>query len=372
MRHFPDTTHRILGSTWLGNSLQDYLVCLLAIAVGVLLVKLFHVLVMRRVHKWVASTASTWDDFLAAVLESNALPALYLLVVWHGVKDLYMKDGIRNGLRLAIYGALLVLAVRAAMALVNEAVRSYWRRHAAEKTAAKEKSLGGIITIAKVVVWVLGGILLLDNLGIKVSAFVAGLGITGIAVALAAQTILGDLFGYFVIFFDQPFEVGQVIKVGNFIGEVEAIGLKTTRLRSLSGEQVVLSNKYLTDSQIQNFKRMARRRAVFTLDVEYGTPEEALRGIPELVKKSLTAHPDVTFDRAHFQAFVESGLRFEVVYFVESPDYLRYMDIQQTVNFDIYRGFLESGIQFAFPSRTLYMRKEGGEEPVPPPPAGST
>jgi small-conductance mechanosensitive channel len=255
-----------------------------------------------------------------------------------------------------------VLSLRILLALANQGIRAYWARHTGEKTEAKEKGIQGIITLAKFLIILFALILLLDNLGFKISAFVAGLGVTGIAVALAAQAILGDLFGYFVIFFDQPFEVGHVIKVGDVTGEVEHIGLKTTRLRAADGEQVIFSNKFLTDNRIQNFKRLTYRRSIFTFEVARDTPPDVLRGIPERLRAMLEGIPDVTFERAHLVALGEAGPRFEASYKVESPDFTRHLDVRQSLNLELYTFFQNDGVRLAAPSRVVRIRgdREGG------------
>lgn len=360
-----DATSSFLDFPLLGNPVREYAECALAVLVGILIVKVFQRFIIRRLRKWSESTSATWDDLLIARLESDIVPALYVLIFYLGFRDLQMKDYLRTGLRTAATVAIAVLAIRIALAAVNHGLKSYWLRHG-QKNSTAEKNLNGIITMAKIVVWILGFILLLDNLGIKVSAFVAGLGITGIAVALAAQTILGDLFSYFVIFFDQPFEVGHAIKVDNFSGEVEHIGLKTTRLRSIDGEQIIVSNKFLTDSRVQNFRRMNRRRATFDFELDYANPTASLRAVPDRIKALLKRYPEVTVDRSHFKDFTAAGLRFETVYFVETPDYGRYMDIQQEVNLGLHEEFAKSGIAFALPVRTAQVLL------APAPPSGNT
>lgn len=351
----------VLSSAFLGNSLRDYLVCALAVALGLALVKVFQVLVMRRLRQWFQSTPTVWDDVVVSALESNAVPALYLLVVWLGLRDLEMTGALRQGAHVLVAVAVTVLALRILLALANQGIRSYWMRHTGEKTEAKEKGIQGIITLAKFLIILLAGILLLDNLGVKISAFVAGLGVTGIAVALAAQTILGDVFGYFVIFFDQPFEVGHAIKVGDFAGEVEHIGLKTTRLRGADGEQIIFSNKFLTDNRIQNFKRMTRRRSIFTFEVERDTPVEVLRDIPDRIKAFLAGVEDATFERAHFVALGEAGPRFEVSYVVETADFTRHLEIRQDLNLGLYTFFQNAGVRFASPARVVHVRRDAGE-----------
>jgi len=205
---------------------------------------------------------------------------------------------------------------------------------------------------------VIGIVFLMDNLGFNISAVVAGLGIGGIAIALAAQAILGDLFSYFVIFFDRPFEVGDFINVGDKVGTVEYTGIKTTRVRALSGEQLVFANTDLTNSRIHNFKKMEKRRVVFKLGVVYQTLADTLAEIPNLVKEIIEKQPDTTFDRGHFATYGDFSLNFEFVYFVLSSDYVKFMDTQQRINLEIYKEFENRGIEFAYPTQTLFVNKE--------------
>jgi small-conductance mechanosensitive channel len=241
------------------------------------------------------------------------------------------------------------------------------RAESAVVAEQEKKSVRGILVFVKIVLWVLAFILVMDNLGVKVTTFVAGLGIGGIAIALAAQAILGDLFSYFVIFFDRPFQVGHFIKIGAFMGEVEAIGIKTTRIRSLTGETIIMSNKYLTDNQVQNFRLMTRRRLTALFEVEYGTPNPVLREIPAVVRGVVESAPakaasgPVTFDRCHFKEFADSGLRFELVYFVEVPEMATAMDVQQEVNLGIKEALDVRKIGFAFPTRTLHLVTAEGQ-----------
>jgi small-conductance mechanosensitive channel len=198
-------------------------------------------------------------------------------------------------------------------------------------------------------------IFLLDNLGFKIATVVAGLGIGGVAVALAGQAILKDLFGYFAILFDQPFEIGDVVAVGDKMGTVEKVGVKTTRLKSIGGEQLIFSNADITDSRVQNFKRMARRRVVTQLGVTYDTPAAKLKKIPDLVRGIIDPIDDVDFDRAHFASFGDFSLVFEVVYFVHGNDYTKYMDIQEEINIRLYEVFAKQKIEFAYPTQTVYL-----------------
>ncbi|MEQ8215048.1 MAG: mechanosensitive ion channel family protein, partial [Smithellaceae bacterium] len=201
-------------------------------------------------------------------------------------------------------------------------------------------------------------LLILDNLGFNITSLVAGLGIGGVAVALAVQNILGDLFASLSIVIDKPFVVGDFIVIDQLRGTVEHVGLKTTRLRSLSGEQLIFSNNDLLKSRIQNFKRMTERRVVFGFGVTYQTPQDKLPLINGIVREIIEKQEHVNFDRVHFKEFGNSALNFEVVYIVKDQDYNLYMNIQQAINLEMFRRFQEEKIEFAYPTQTLFVQHE--------------
>jgi small-conductance mechanosensitive channel len=211
--------------------------------------------------------------------------------------------------------------------------------------------------LVRLVVWAAVLLVLLDNLGVNVTTLIAGLGVGGIAIALAAQNILGDLFSSLSIVFDKPFVVGDFIIVGDFLGSVEHVGLKTTRLRSLSGEQLVFSNTDLLNSRVRNYGRMFERRVVSSLGVTYRTPADKLARIPTMIREIAEREQKLRFDRAHFQTFGESALLFEYVYYVLTPDYNFYMDVQQRINLALFEQFAAEGIEFAYPTQTLFISR---------------
>jgi small-conductance mechanosensitive channel len=216
-----------------------------------------------------------------------------------------------------------------------------------EEDVAGASTLKAVGMAARTAVWSLLLLVALDRLGVNVTGLVAGLGIGGIAVALALQNILGDFLSAMSIMLDKPFEVGDFITTGDSLGVVEHIGMKTTRIRSLSGEQIIFSNSDLLKSRVRNFKRMMERRVVLTLRVQFGTPVAKLADIPALLREIITGQAGVRLDRAHFREIGEAALCFEIVYFVLDPDYNHYMDIQQAINFEIMGRFDAGGIGFA-------------------------
>lgn len=217
-----------------------------------------------------------------------------------------------------------------------------------ETTPASATSINAFGLIARVILWSVIVLLILENVtGIQVDTLIASLGITGVAVALAVQNILGDLFASLSIAMDQPFVIGDFIIVNEYSGSVEHIGLKSTRLRSITGEQLIFSNSDLLSSRIRNFKRMARRRMLLYVNVPYGTPGRKLQLVPEIIEQVVSWSADVTFERAHLMSLAEYSLRYEVVCYVETADYKVYMDRQQEILLGIYRRFDEEGIEFA-------------------------
>jgi small-conductance mechanosensitive channel len=231
------------------------------------------------------------------------------------------------------------------------------RRSALASDRSAVGSLGIIGVISQVVIWSLVILLALDNLGVNITALVAGLGIGGVAVALALQNVLGDLFASLSITFDKPFYVGDFLIVDDFMGSVENIGIRSTRLRSLSGEQIIASNADLLKSRLRNYGRMNERRVVFSTGVTYETNADTLEQIPGMIKKIIGAQQGVRFDRSHFAKHGEASLDFETVYYVLTADYNRYMDIQQAIILSIHREFERRGIQFAYPTQRLLLER---------------
>ncbi|MFH0762423.1 MAG: mechanosensitive ion channel family protein [Candidatus Omnitrophota bacterium] len=348
---------KIMEYSFLGNRLWDYLICFLLFLGAYFAIRLFRRLILKRLKIWAEKTSTTLDDFLVRVIQDICLPLAYFGVLYLCLNMLNLSPLFKRILDIAGTALLTFFAARLLSALVIHAFSVYWIKR--DKDLILERSLEGILKVSKLIIWSLALIFFLDNLGFKISAVIAGLGIGGVAVALAAQAILGDLFSYFAILFDRPFEVGDFIITGEYLGSVEHVGIKTTRIRSLSGEQLIFSNTDLTNSRVRNYKRMEKRRVVFKLGVTYQTALEQLKAIPGAIEKIIKNIGDTVFDRAHFFSYGDSSLVFEIVYYVIGSDYNKYMDIQQEVNFAIKEEFEKRNIEFAYPTQTLYLSKEG-------------
>ena len=354
----------ILNQSFYSNTVYDYIVAVGIFIVGIIILKIFKRIILSRLKKWSEKTVTTIDDFLVKEIEKAVVPVLYILILYISIKSLTFPTQIIT----IIDKVFIVLAtfffIRVITSTIKYSLNSYIKRKTPEEEDAERrlKQINGITLIISIVIWSVGLVFLLDNLGFEVSTVIAGLGIGGIAIALAAQAILGDLFSYFVIFFDRPFEIGDFVILPNeFMGTIEYIGIKTTRIRSLSGEQIVVANTDLTNSRIRNYKRMERRRVVFKLGVIYQTTSKQLAEIATIVKTIIENQSDTTFDRGHFQSYGDFSLNFEFVYYVLSGDYNKYMDTQQAINLKIYEEFEKRGIEFAYPTQTLFVSKNASE-----------
>lgn len=346
--------NRMLDQVFFHNRLLDYLLFGAVLLIGAIAARVINKVLIKRLYAWAESTPSIIDDFLVHTLHEKIMPFLYYGLLILAVQFLQVAPVITKGLNLLGILLLTFYGVRFFLDALELLLKNYWLQKA--ENADKKHIFNGIFAIGKLLIWGFAFLLLLDNLGVKISTLVTGLGIGGVAVALAAQTILGDLFNYFTIYFDRPFEVGDYIIIGEYMGTVEHIGLKTTRLRSLGGEQLILANTDLTNSRVRNYKRMERRRVVFNIRVAYTTALEKLRLLSKLLTEIVQNMPETTFDRAHFAAIKEDSFVFEVVYYVNSRDYRRYMDIQQEINLQIAEKFAELGVEFAYPTHSLYLQ----------------
>lgn len=351
-----DQLNEILGKSYFNNTVLDYLIALGIIILGLIVVNVFKRIFLRRIESWTAGTNTHADDFVIERIERFGIPALYLFVVYSGINYLELSDKIQEYLEKGITIAITLLVIQLIVTTVIVLLKSYLKRQ--ENAEEKMKQLSGLKMIIHLIIWPLGLLFLFDNLGYDITAVIAGLGIGGIAIALAAQNILGDLFNYFVIFFDRPFEVGDFLVIDDKNGVVEHIGVKTTRIKTLSGEQLVFANTDLTKSRIHNYKRMQRRRVLFKIGVTYQTSHANLKEIPAILKSIVLEQEPVEFDRAHFAAYSNFSLDFEIVYYVLSADYTQYMDIHQAINLRMYEEFEKRGIEFAYPTQTLFVNRD--------------
>ena len=344
-----------------GNPLRDWAAAA-AIAAGVFIVLLLvQLLVVKRLGAIASRTATLVDDFFVEIVRRTRRLLLLVLVVWLGSLSLAW-----TGRAEAILRTAAVLAFLLQLSLWLLAAINFWVEHARRKRmtsdAASATLIGAAGLAGKVVVWSVLLLVALDNLGVDVTTLVAGLGVGGIAVGLALQNILGDLFASVSIVLDKPFVVGETIQVGDLTGKVESIGLKTTHVRSISGEQLIFPNGDLLQSRIRNHARMGERRVVLSFSVEYETPLEKVEAIPGIVRSVIEPLDQIRFDRAHFVRLGTAGLDFETVWFVLTTDHSLHMDRQQQILFTLMRRLQEEGIELAAPPRPVVLAAEPGKE----------
>jgi small-conductance mechanosensitive channel len=344
----------ILGTRWLGNTVQTWGIAIVACLAVSFVLSIVVRWLARRIATLAAKTTTRADDVAGDLLARTKSFFFVAVGVLAGAQLLALPGGVRTALLRVVIVVFLLQAGLWASALVVAVLKEYQARNLQSDPAAAT-TIGALVFIGRLVVWTLVLVVSLDNLGIDITALVTGLGIGGIAVALAVQNVLGDLFASLSIVLDKPFVVGDFLAVGDLLGSVEYVGLKTTRLRSLSGEQLVFSNTDLLKSRIRNYGRMFERRILFAVGVTYETPREELEQIPGMLREAVESQEKTRFDRAHFKAFGAYSQDFEIVYYVTVPDYNTYMDIQQAINLHIHRRFEEAGIEFAFPTQTLYV-----------------
>ncbi len=339
---------------FLGNTVQTYAIArgiFFAVIIGLWILK---TVVVKRLRRLAERTATDIDDFLIGLPRHVGPVTYFVLALYLATRSLVLPDNLERVIHILFVVILTFKIIQTAQEIAAFLLRK-WAARAEPDDPTSAVVVTNMIKVLRVALWATGVIFVLDNLGIHVTSIVAGLGIGGVAVALAAQSLLGDAFSSFAIFVDKPFKVGDFIIVGDLLGTVEHVGFKTTRVRSLGGEQLIFSNSDLTSSRIRNYKRMKTRRIVFTVGVTYQTTLEQVKAIPGIIEEIIKSHELAKFDRAHFKSFGDFALIFEAVYNVLAPEYNKYMDVQQSINEEIMEAFQKRGIEFAYPTQQLFV-----------------
>jgi small-conductance mechanosensitive channel len=347
---------------FLGNAMRDWVAALLIAAAVLGVLWILVRVVLRRVAAFARTTETDIDDLIAYVGADTKLSLLVIPALYMGSFVLSIPEQLNTWFRVVAWTSLLVQAAVWGDALIDFWLSDFREEHSEE--VDRITTVGALSFVLRLGLYALVLILALDNVpGVEVTALIGSLGISGIAVALAVQNVLGDLFASLSIALDKPFVLGDFVEIGEDSGTVEHIGLKTTRIRRLSGEELVVGNNDLLNSRIRNYGRMAERRVVFALGVAGETAHDKLERIPEMLKEIIGAQPQVRFGRAHFSSFGDSSLNYEVVYYILDPDYDLYMDTQQAINLSIVRRFAAEGIQIPYPTQTGYLSGQKLEAP---------
>lgn len=316
------------------NTADDYLVSLAIILGGALAAFIFRRIILNRVNAWAKRAKIRLNELVIAGIEKPLVPIVYLGLFYAAVARLNLSKTLSKDIDIAAAALLTLFIIRFAIAFLRHSVGLYWRR---DEDAVKKQVYEKLFPMAQVVIWLVGVIFLLENLGFRISTLVAGLGLGGVAVALASQALLANFFSYFVILFDKPVELNDFIVLSSeFMGTIEHIGIRTTRVRSLTGELLVLSNSDLTSSRIKNYKTIERRRAQFSVGVSNRTSLDKLQEAPGFIAAIIRGMEEAAFESAYFLSSADSILIIQVVYYVLSSDYRRYMEIQQKINYAIF------------------------------------
>lgn len=347
--------HLSLSYEFLGNKLTYWIIGIVVAISLLIILRILKGLLVHHFNILAQKTDTDIDDLIVDLLNKTNFLLLFILSLYVGSYFLALPeniDKIKTGMAFVVI--LFQIAIWGS-GIINYLVKKTFVTKDTFQTTLTQTQTSAISFFGKFVLWSALFIIALQNLGINVTSLIAGVGIGGIAIALAVQNILGDLFASVSIMLDKPFIVGDFIIVDEHAGNVENIGLKSTRVRSLSGEQLVFSNNDLLSSRIKNYKQMQERRILFTIGVTYDTPSEKLESIPIIIKEIIDKLEKTRFDRAHFKEFGDFSLNFEIVYYMLVPTYIDYVDAQQAINLELYRRFEKEEIEFAYPTQTILL-----------------
>lgn len=346
-----------LGYQFLGNTFLQYLIAI-AIFLGALAgLRIFKITIIHRLKKLAQKSRTDIDDLVISIIENigwffYAYTSFYLAHF-----SLTLPDTVRKIISYLFFVFVIYYAVKAAESSIDYFGKKFIARKTGGEKETDAAALSLLIRVVKGVLWALAIVIILQNLGYNISALVAGLGISGVAIAFALQNVLSDIFASFSIYLDKPFQIGDFIIIGEDMGIVKRIGIKSTRIQTLQGQELVVCNKELTESRVHNYKKMQRRRIIFNFGVTYSTTSQQLKKITEIIKDIIGKIEITELDRVHFKEFGEFSLNFEAVYYLNSSDYSVYMDTQQEINLQLKDRLEKEGVQMAYPTQTVFIKK---------------
>ena len=359
MQYFTNLLEKLVptGGVWesffLGNPVSAWALAGLVFIALIILFKIIQIVVVGQLKRLAEKTKTDIDDTLIKIIQAVRPPFYSFVAFYIALRVLSIASLLQSIIEIVLISWFTWQVIVVIQILIDY----IFKKSMGGEDAGTKAALGMLSNITKAILWALGGLFILSNLGVNVNSLIAGLGIGGLAVALALQNILSDLFSSFAIYFDKPFQVGDYIKVGDYKGTVEKIGIKTTRIRARQGEEIIISNKELTDARVHNYKKLKERRTLFTLGVIYETPADKLRKVSKIIEGAFKNVEKVKFERAHLRNFADWAIEFEVSYLVESSKYVDYLDAQQEINFNIKEGLDRENIDIAYPTQTLYIKK---------------
>ncbi len=348
---------KFLMSEFLGNSGRSYTEAFVILLISTVGIWIFKKIILMQLKRIAQRTQTDIDDYAIAILEQLSWPFYITISVYFASKYVYLAPGIIRGLDYFILCFIAYYIIKSATLIIDVGTKKYITKVQTTEQNHDPSVIQLMGMLLKAIVWAIAIVFLLSNFGINISALVAGLGIGGIAVAFALQNVLSDIFSSFSIYFDKPFRVGDTIQVGTDSGKVKKIGIKSTRIETTQGQELVISNKELTAVRINNFKRMERRRQMFTIGVTYDTPIQKIEKIPQIIKDIITKTPETEIDYVAFTKLDVSALTFEVAYYIKKPDIELLRKAQQNINIEIMKKFQKDKIKFAYPTQTIYVNK---------------
>ena len=339
-----------------GNTMKTWLIALMIAIISFIALEIVKKVVLKHLIALGERINKDGYDLAVNLFRNTKVFFLLFLSLYIGSQYLTLTGKITS-----LTGSIIVIVFLLQVAVWGNSSISFWlesfTRRKVKEDAATVTMVSAFSYVGKILLWALLLLIALDNLGFNVRTLIAGVGIGGIALALGVQNILKDLFASLSIATDKPFVYGDFISAGEYQGEVEQVGLKTTRLRSLTGEQIIISNSDLLQSRIRNYQRIRNRRGAFTLSVTYQTPYEKLERIPDIIGEIIGKYEKTRIERVHLAAYTPSALQFETVYWIDDPDYNLFMDTQQKIYLEIFKRFSEERISFAYPTQTVYVEK---------------
>jgi len=353
----PYDINTILSAQIWSNSGQDYLTALIMAFIGIILLKLFKSIVLIRLKKIASKTSTDVDDFIVNILNQLHWPLYFLISVYIALQTLSFPELVLRLFNYVMIIGITYYVVRVIVELIEYGATKFINKREKDEKLHEAHVIQTLARLIKGIVWAIAILMVLSNLGYNVSTLLAGLGIGGLAIAFALQNVLGDIFSSISIYFDKPFQVGDFIILGEHMGVVKNIGIKSTRIKALQGEEIIISNRELTSTRIQNFKQMEKRRISFKFGVVYDTSNTKLKKVVSIVEDVVEKTKLADLDRVHFKEFGDFSLNFDVVYYLKSSVYNDYMDTQQEINLGIKEHFEKEKIEFAYPTQTILLNK---------------
>jgi len=339
------------------NTIFDYVLMVLAFFIVLIVLRVVRRVIIGRLKKLTKKSKTNIDDYIMQAIYDIGWPAYVLLSLLISFRFISVPDVADLVLFLVTTIVVTFYATKALSHFISLVSTRLLKSKDEREEEVDTTVIDVLRKIVVVLIWILVFLFILSGFGVNITSAIVGLGAGGIIIGFALQNVMSDLFASFSIFFDKPFKKGDFIIIGNDMGTVEKIGIQTTRIKTLQGQELIVSNRELTSTRVNNYKRMQKRRVAFNFGVTYNTPSKELEKINGIVKEIIDKTKHAELNRVHFKSFGDFSLNFEVVYYVDTNDYNLYMDVQQAINFELKKRLEKLGIEFAFPTQTIHISK---------------